>query len=107
MKLAQMMKKDVTLVTLSNLDGLFSQAQSTCMKRCALPGLLLIVCCRLTPFMALVTGMQYYPSAVSYSPSLLKQGPLPSIQACFNREEKLQHAPAWGFLLPPGPRDDD
>eukprot|EP00973_Karenia_brevis_P003498 483198-Karenia_brevis.AAC.1 len=37
----------------------------------------------------------------------MKQGPLPSIQACVNREESLQHPPAWVFLLPPGPRDDD
>eukprot|EP00973_Karenia_brevis_P061813 8595365-Karenia_brevis.AAC.1 len=37
----------------------------------------------------------------------MKQGPLPSIHACVNREERLQHPPAWGFLLPPGPRGDD
>eukprot|EP00973_Karenia_brevis_P050825 7058941-Karenia_brevis.AAC.1 len=37
----------------------------------------------------------------------MKQGALPSIQACVKREESLQHPPAWGFLLPPGPRDAD
>eukprot|EP00973_Karenia_brevis_P057535 8002328-Karenia_brevis.AAC.1 len=59
-------EKDVTLVTLPNLDGLFSQAEATCMKRYELPGLLFIACCRLPPFLALLTGMQYYPSAVSH-----------------------------------------
>eukprot|EP00973_Karenia_brevis_P094151 12421038-Karenia_brevis.AAC.1 len=32
-------EKDVTLVTLSNLEGLLSHAETTCIKRCALPGL--------------------------------------------------------------------
>ena len=54
---------DVTIVTLPNLDGLLSQAGATCMKRCALPGLLFIACCRLPPTMALFTGIQYYSSA--------------------------------------------
>ena len=88
---------DVTIVTLPNLDGLLSQAEATCMKQCALPGLLFIACCRLPPTMALFTGMHYYPSAFGSTPNLLRQGPLPSIDVCFEREKKLQRPPAWFF----------
>ena len=56
-------EKDVMLVTLPDLDGLLSQAEATCMKRCDLPGLLFIACCRLPPLLALLTGMQCYPTA--------------------------------------------
>ena len=78
---------DVTMVTLPNLDGLSSQAEATCMKRCELPRLLFIACCRLPPTMALFTGIQYYPSAFGSTPNLLRQGPLPSIDVCFEREK--------------------
>eukprot|EP00973_Karenia_brevis_P043178 5980559-Karenia_brevis.AAC.1 len=37
----------------------------------------------------------------------MRQGPLPSIRSCFIREELLEHPPAWAFLLPPGPRDEE
>eukprot|EP00973_Karenia_brevis_P029753 4105337-Karenia_brevis.AAC.1 len=77
------------------------------MKRCELPGFLFIACCRLPPFLALLTGMQHYPSAVSHVSNLIRQGPLPSIRACFNREESLEHPPPRAFLLPPGPRDEE
>ena len=98
---------DVTIVTLPNLDGLLSQAEATCMKRCELPGLLFSTCCRLPPTMALLTGIQYYPSAFGSIPRLLRQGPLPSIPACLEREKRLRRPPAWFFSLPPGRRDEN
>ena len=54
-----------------------------------------------------MTGMQYYRTAFSYVAHLNSQGPLPSIRACFTREQRLERPPAWALLLLPGPRDDD
>ena len=80
-------EQDVTLVTLPHLDGLLSQAEATCMKQCSLPGLLFITCCRLPPTMALLSGFQYYPTACGSTPGNVRQGPLPSLDVCVQREK--------------------
>ena len=80
-------EQDVVLGTSRHLDGLLNQAEATCMKQCSLPGLLFITCCRLPPTVVLLSGFQYYPTACGSTPGNLRQGPLPSLDVCFQREK--------------------
>ena len=87
---------DVMLATFEGLDGLLYKAETTCNIPCPFPGLLFIVCCRLTPPMACLTGMMYYPNAVSHLDALQIQGPLPSIDECMKRRQESESPSAWG-----------
>ena len=98
--------EDVRFATLEGLHGLLSKKEATCMKQCSLLGLLFIVCCRLTPPIACLTGMMYFPEAISHLKTVMPQGPLPSISQCFKRQQKLKHPSAWGIAVPAGPRDE-
>ena len=98
-------EQDVTLVRLPHLDGLLSQAEATCMKQCSLPGLLFITCCRLPPTMALLSRLQYYPTACGSTPGNVGQGPLPSLDVCVRKQ--FGRRPVWVFSVPPGCRNED
>ena len=77
------------------------------MTQCVSPGLLFIVCCRLTPPVACLTWMMCYPEAISHLETLKLQGHLPSIAECFHSQQELERPSAWGIAVPAGPRYDD